>query len=97
MKKNELKTIRKQVLKEVLSEVIKNGSSDREWVIKYLTTEISKITGVNIPVANETYTDLKKEYDLYIKDQKTLHNVNPPFGIVFTFEGFWQWLMNKYE
>lgn len=46
---------------------------------------------------NKTYIELKKEYDLYMKDPNTLYNVNPPLGIVFTFEGFWYWLISKYE
>lgn len=41
--------------------------------------------------------DLKKEWKEYTHDKKVRENPNPPLGIVFTFEGFWIWLREKYE
>lgn len=33
----------------------------------------------------------------YKKDPDVLFNPDPPLGVVFTFEGFWLWLLKKYE
>lgn len=43
--------------------------------------------------------DLKQLYELWLeykKDPKVTQNPNPPLGIVFTFEGFWMWLIENY-
>lgn len=41
--------------------------------------------------------ELKKEWLEYCHDPKVANNPNPPLGIVFTFEGFWMWLLEKHE
>lgn len=33
----------------------------------------------------------------YKKDKSVLENPNPPTGVIFSFEGFWQWLLKKYN
>ncbi len=34
-------------------------------------------------------------WNAYKKDPDVLFNPDPPLGVVFTFEGFWQWLLKK--
>jgi hypothetical protein len=55
------KTLDRKTLKWVLAEIIKNGSSDRIWIIKLL--QKASDSGINIP-ENITYTelDLKMAY-----------------------------------
>ena len=40
---------------------------------------------------------LFKLWKKYKQDPKVLYDPNPPLGIVFTFEGFWYWLIKKYD
>jgi len=37
---------RKQVIQEILSKVVENGSADRDWVIHYLNQEKSKLNNL---------------------------------------------------
>ena len=41
--------MKKDILKEILGEVLKDGSGTRESIIKMLQHKIAKETGVNIP------------------------------------------------
>lgn len=46
--RNEAET-RKQVIKEIYSEVIGNGSHDRSSIIHMLTHKYKEITGIDVP------------------------------------------------
>ena len=46
---NYKRKVERDTLKQVLGEVLKNGSADRETVIKLLTDKISRISGINLP------------------------------------------------
>lgn len=41
--------------------------------------------------------ELEREWGLYISDPKVVYNPDPPLGVVFSFEGFWMWLKEKYK
>ena len=39
--------------------------------------------------------DLFELWDEYRQDPEVRQNSNPPLGVVFSFEGFWLWLLKK--
>lgn len=39
--------------------------------------------------------ELRVLWKEYQADPKVYYNPNPPLGIVFTFEGFWMWLLEN--
>lgn len=44
--------VKLQTIRDILGEVLGNGSADREWIIKMLTRKYKEITGIDIPIKN---------------------------------------------